>query len=115
MNKVSENPSHKNEWVLVDWDGNRDLGYQCWEKKFGRGHVSVGVGEFETVAFDYGANSDNSYSATRWRAKGPPMSEQEAMEAVDRGHGKKMVLESSPTEPQSLVKAEKMSCRARRP
>jgi len=81
----------KNEWQLVDWDGNTALGYKCWRKKFGRGHVSVGIGEFDTVVFSYGANSDDSYSSTRWDYDRPKITPEEAMKMVDAGDGKKMV------------------------
>jgi len=69
-------------WTLIDWDGNPALGYQCYRKSFGKGHVSVGVGDFLTVVFSFGANSDDSYSSTRWRADGT-ISEDEAMTQVD--------------------------------
>jgi hypothetical protein len=73
------------------WDGNPALEQQCWRKRFGQGHVSVGVGDFHAVVFSYGANSDRSYSSTRCRAEGV-LSEQEAMEAVDRGQGLAMTF-----------------------
>lgn len=77
----------KNKWELIDWDGNPDLNYKCWRKKFGRGHVSVGVGEFDTIVYSYGPNSDDSISSTRWRAIGT-ISEEEAMKLVDKNNGK---------------------------
>jgi hypothetical protein len=80
-----------NEWTLIDWDGNRDLGYKCWRKSFGGGHVSVGVGDFLSVVFSYGANSDSSYSSTRWDYDRPAISEADAMKMVDAGNGRKMV------------------------
>lgn len=85
--KVNKKP----EWELIEWDGNPKLGYKCWRKKFGRGHVSVGVGSFLTVAFSYGPNSDDSYSSTRWDYDRPVITEEEAMQMVDAGNGKKMV------------------------
>jgi len=77
----------KNTWELIDWDGNPDLNYKCWRKKFGGGKVSIGVGEFKTIVYSYGANSDNSMSGTRWRENGEITVEQ-AMEIVDRNDGK---------------------------
>ena len=73
----------QNAWTLTNWDGNPDLRHMCWRKKFGRGHVSVGCGDFLHIVHSFGADSDNSYSGTRWRAKGP-ISEQEAMALVDK-------------------------------
>lgn len=78
-------------WELIDWDGNLSLGLKCWRKKFGKGHVSVGVGDFALVSFSYGANSDDSYSAERG-----VMTEIEAMLAIDRGEGKRMVIDNGP-------------------
>ncbi len=72
------------EWELIDWDGNPDLKLKCWRKSFGRGKVSVGVGEFLTIVFSFGANSDTSHSATRWNYDNPPISEQEAMTLIDK-------------------------------
>ena len=76
------------EWTLIDWDGNSDLGYTCWRKVFGRGNVSVGVGEFDAIVYDYGPNSDNSLSSTRWRPNGKHITETEAMIHVDKNKGK---------------------------
>jgi queuine/archaeosine tRNA-ribosyltransferase len=76
-----------NKWKLIDWDGNPDLKLKCWRKKFGRGYVSVGVGEFLTIVYSHGANSDDSISATRWRRDGNHMTEQEAMNMVDGTKG----------------------------
>jgi hypothetical protein len=79
-------------WSLVDWDGNPDLKFQCWRKKFGHGDVSVGVGDFEYIVFSYGANSSDSYSSTRNLVRiGVVLTEMEAMEAVDRGLGKEVL------------------------
>jgi hypothetical protein len=78
-------------WGLIDWDGNPPLGLKCWRKKFGKGHVSVGVGDFALVSFSYGANSDDSYSGDRG-----VMTEIEAMLAVDSGEGKRMVIDTGP-------------------
>ena len=75
------------EWTLIDWDGNLDLGYKCYRKSFGRGQVSVGVGEFTTIVYSYGANSDESMSSTRWRKDGN-LTESEAMKMVDANNGK---------------------------
>ncbi len=81
-----------NTWQKIDWDGNRKLKLKCWRKKFGRGHVSVGIGDFLLIAFSYGANSDNSMSSTRWRHN-RILSEQEAMDWVDKNNG---LCENSP-------------------
>jgi hypothetical protein len=80
-------PKLLNEWTLIDWDGNTELGYKCYRKSFGKGHVSVGIGEFTTIVYSYGANSNSSMSSTRWRETGN-ISEQKAMEIVDRNYGK---------------------------
>ncbi len=77
----------KNEWVIVDWDGNPDLHLKCWRKKFGRGHVSVGVGDFLTVCYSYGANSDDSIGSTRWHYD-TVISEKDMMDFVDANQGK---------------------------
>ena len=74
-------------WTKIPWDGNPSLKLECYRKSFGRGHVSVGIGEFTTIVYNYGANSDNSYSSTRWRENGN-ISEQEAMKLVDANKGK---------------------------
>lgn len=76
-------------WTLIDWDGNPSLKYKCWRKSFRNGHVSVGVGDFTTVVFSYGANSDHSYSSTRWRAPGI-ITESNAMKMVDANDGRCM-------------------------
>ena len=78
----------KNEWERVPWDGNPDMHLECWRKKFGRGHVSVGIGEFLLVCFSYGQNSDDSHSGTRWDYDRPPISEEDMMKRVDRARGK---------------------------
>lgn len=77
---------HKNTWELIEWDGNSSLKLQCYRKKFGKGHVSIGVGEFKNIVYSYGANSDYSISSTRWRFDGDITVEQ-AMEIVDRNKG----------------------------
>lgn len=85
-------PKHKKakylEWTRIPWDGNPSLGYECWRKSFGRGHVSVGIGEFLTVCFSYGVNSDDSCSSTRWDYDRPPISEEDMMRMVDAAGGK---------------------------
>jgi hypothetical protein len=75
-------------WTKVQWDGNRSLGFECWQKSFGRGHVSVGVGDFHLIVYSYGPNSDDSYCSTRNRGD-VTWTEAQAMEQVDahRGHG----------------------------
>lgn len=80
-----------NGWKRIPWDGNTSLGYYCYRKKFGRGHVSVGIGEFDLVVFSYGKDSDDSYSSTRWDYDRPAISPEEAMRMVDAGKGKCMV------------------------
>lgn len=78
----------KKDWELIEWDGNRDLKLKCWRKKFGRGHVSVGVGDdFLTVCYSYGANSDDSMSCTRWHYD-TIISEKDMMDFVDSNNGK---------------------------
>lgn len=70
-------------WTLIDWDGNHALGFKCWRKSFGRGHVSVGVGEFRSVVYSYGPDSDDSISSIRG-----VLTEQEAMTLVDSTRGR---------------------------
>jgi len=77
----------KNKWELIDWDGNPSLNLKCWRKKFGRGKVSIGVGDFCLICYSYGPNSDDSMSGTRRRKEGDITVEQ-AMEIVDRNNGK---------------------------
>ena len=77
------------EWTLIDWDGNTSLGYKCYRKSFGKGHVSVGVGEFHYIVYSYGANSEDSLSSTRKNVTaGTILSEKEAMDIVDANKGK---------------------------
>lgn len=75
-------------WTIIDWDGNTSLGYKCYRKSFGKGHVSVGIGDFDLIVYSYGANSEDSLSSTRWRPNGVAISEQEVMSIVDKNHGK---------------------------
>jgi len=75
------------KWTLIDWDGNPSLRLKCWRKSFGRGHVSVGVGNFDLICYSHGANSDDSLSSTRRRSAGNTMTEIEAMELVDSQGG----------------------------
>lgn len=77
---------NKQQWTLVDWDGNPELNFKCYRKKFGNGHVSIGIGKFTTIVYSYGPNSDNSLSSTRWRKDGE-LSVEQAMEIVDRNNG----------------------------
>lgn len=72
-----------NGWVLTYWDANSATGAMCYRKKFGKGHVSVGCGDSLTISYSFGANSDLSYSCTRWRKDGT-ITEQEAMDNVDK-------------------------------
>ena len=81
-------PMKQSQWELIDWDGNKELGYKCWRKHFGsRGHVSIGVGEFKHIVYSYGANSGDSLSSTRWREEGPEQTEEEAKAMVDENKG----------------------------
>jgi len=75
------------DWALITWDGNPSLNLQCWRKSFQGGHVSVGVGQFLSIVYSYGANSGNSLSGTRWNYDKAPLSEQEAMNIVDKNTG----------------------------
>jgi len=77
------------EWTLIDWDGNFALGYKCWRKSFEKGHVSIGVGEFMTINYDYGSNSHDSLSSTRARKAFylPDQTEEQAKNMVDRNNG----------------------------
>ncbi len=76
-------PLKYKEWTLIDWDGNPALHLKCWRKSFFNGHVSVGVGEFTSIVYSYGPNSDFSHSGTRWR-RGATISEEVAMQMVDQ-------------------------------
>ena len=76
-----------NDWTLIDWDGNKSLNYKCYRKSFGRGYVSVGVGEFNSIIYSYGASSEDSMSSTRWRKTGT-ITEEQAMSEVDANNGK---------------------------
>ena len=78
---------NKNKWELIDWDGNHSLNFKCYRKKFGRGKVSIGVGDFCFICYSYGPNSEDSMSGTRRRKEGDITVEQ-AMEIVDRNNGK---------------------------
>lgn len=71
------------DWTLIDWDGNPELKLKCWRKSFDGGHVSVGVGDFLAVVFSFGANSERSYSSTRWDYDRPVISEADAMQTID--------------------------------
>ena len=77
-----------NKWNLVDWDGNPSLGLKCWRKRFKRGHVSVGAGEWLSIVHSFGPDSEDSFCSTRWRKDGNHLTEQEAMRLVDaqKGH-----------------------------
>lgn len=84
------------DWTLIDWDGNRELGYKCYRKSFGRGHVSIGVGEFNLIVYSYGANSDRSLSSTRVRVGGVDLTPEQAMEIVDRNDGQHNHKDNNP-------------------
>ena len=104
-------------WTKIPWDGNPDLKLECWRKSFGNGHVSVGVGEFLSVVFSFGANSGASYCGTRWDYGRPPISEEDAMAAVDRCKGKNMLLRMRfvrPAEEQALREKENAEYMAKR-
>lgn len=74
------------KWELIDWDGNRALGYKCYRKTFADGHISVGVGDFTNITYSFGPNSDRSGSSTRKRVReGYVLTEQEAMQLIDEG------------------------------
>jgi len=75
------------DWTLIDWDGNKSLGYKCYRKSFRHGYVSIGVGEFRNIVFSYGNNSEDSMSSTRW-GKDRIQTEQEAMQMVDSNNGR---------------------------
>ncbi len=77
----------KNGWSKIKWNGNPASKFMCWRKKFGRGHVSVGIGDFLTIVFSHGHDSEDSLSSTRWNYDNTPKTEQEAMEMIDRNHG----------------------------
>ena len=77
----------KNGWTLMDWDGNLELGLKCWRKRFGRGKISVGCGNFTTIVFSFGANSNDSFSGTRWRPDNKTLTEIQAMRLVDACKG----------------------------
>jgi hypothetical protein len=62
------------------------MGVECWRKKFGRGYVYVGIGDFDLVCYSFGANSDHSMSSTRWHY-GTYISEQDMMDHVDKHNG----------------------------
>ena len=78
------------DWTLIEWDGNPALKFECYRKSFSRGgvrgHVSVGVGEFNLIVYSYGASSDDSLSSTRWRKDGK-ITVEKAMEIVDSNNG----------------------------
>lgn len=74
-------------WTNIPWDGNPALNLRCWRKTFGHGHVSVGIGDFTTIVYSYGANSDNSLSSTRSRPH-YTVNEHAAMEEIDRNGGR---------------------------
>lgn len=80
------NVKYKN-WTRIAWDGNPSLKLECWRKSFGRGHVSIGIGEFKTIVYSYGANSDESLSGSRSRTGRHDQTEEAAMEMVDRNRG----------------------------
>jgi len=76
------------EWTRIKWGGNPALGFHCWRKSFRHGHVSVGCGDFLTVVYSYGLDSDDSMSGTRWNYSETPISEKEAMRKIDSAKGR---------------------------
>ena len=76
------------DWTRIPWDGNPDLKLECWRKSFRHGHVSVGIGEFLSVVFSYGHDSDDSFSSTRWNYGDSVITEEEAMRRVDSTNGR---------------------------
>jgi len=84
-----------NKWDLIEWDLNPDLRHQCYRKYFGKGHVSIGIGNFKHIVYFYGNNSENSISSTRWRETGDITPEQ-AMTIVDRNNGKYNPQDNNP-------------------
>ena len=80
----AEEYAAKHGWERVSWDGNPELGWRCWRKKFGRGTISVGCGVFPLIVHSFGANSDDSFSSTRIRVQTDTiLSEAEAMKETD--------------------------------
>jgi len=74
-------------WRLINWDGNAALKLKCWRKSFGQGQVSIGDGDFLTIDYDHGHDSDNSLSSTRWRKNGIHQTVDDAKKMVDRNDG----------------------------
>ena len=67
----------KTEWERVPWHGNPAQSRECWRRKFGRGIVYIGIGEFQAVIFSFGPDSEDSFSGTRWNYIHPPYNEEE--------------------------------------
>ena len=74
-------------WTILLWDGNPALNLKCWVKSFGKGRVSVGIGDFKHIVYSYGPDSDFSMSGTRARVGKPDQTEAQAMAMVDRNGG----------------------------
>lgn len=89
---MNKKPEEAPTWKRIPWDGNPELGYECWRKKFGHGHVSVGIGDFLHVGHSFGRASEFSFSSTRWRRDGP-ISEEQAMAEVDSYYQRKAYLQ----------------------
>lgn len=68
-------------WTLIDWDGNASLNLKCWRKSFNKGHVSIGVGDFRSIVYSHGPNSEESMSGYRTHSC------EESMKIVDRNRG----------------------------
>lgn len=63
---------------------------ESFYKKFGKGQVTISLNaHFRAVIFSYGANSDHSYSSTRWRPDGKHQTILEAMQVIDSNNGHK--------------------------
>jgi hypothetical protein len=69
------------DWTLIEWDGNPILNLKCWRKSFGKGHVSIGIGDFKVITYSHGPNSDNSLSGYRMHSC------EESMKIADRNKG----------------------------
>lgn len=68
-------------WTLIEWDGNPAMNLKCWRKSFSKGNVSIGVGDFKSIVYSHGPNSENSLCGYRGQSC------EEAMEMVDRNKG----------------------------
>ena len=76
----------KAQWERIPWCGDPDAD-ECWVKKFRRGRVYVGIGDFTLVCYSDGANSDDSIIGTRW-LYGTIISEEDMMAHIDHHNGR---------------------------